>query len=279
MFYVVYASLIASLIFVIVKLIISPIQGDDYERVKSDYLLTLLQCIAALLVMHIPIILEVRFQLDVPSGMTILFIVFLYAAVYLGEFRSFYYKFAHWDTILHAISGFMAGAASFSLISYLANSEIIKLRPSLVAVFAFCFAVTIGALWEIYEFAWDSLANLNMQKYADELGNVYSGRVALADTMLDIIVDTIGAAVISIIGYISIKFDKRWIEKLIVKKQSSKVPDVSTDLVATEGTPVEISAEAAVSAETPSEESSFLGENTPAETNSVEEESSAEKLS
>jgi hypothetical protein len=90
-----------------------------------------------------------------------------------------------------------------------------------VAIFAFSFALAIGALWEVYEFSFDGLLGLNMQKFAFADGTLMQGRDALADTMKDLIVDALGALGTSIMGYISIKFKKGWIEKIEVTRDHS----------------------------------------------------------
>ena len=61
------------------------------------------------------------------------------------------------------------------------------LSPFFIAFFAFCFALAFGVVWEIYEYTVDSVAALNMQKYALEDGTLLVGREALADTMEDLI--------------------------------------------------------------------------------------------
>ena len=101
------------------------------------------------------------------------------------------------------LSGAMLGALGFSLISILNNTKSInvQLSPFFVSLFAFCFSVAIGAIWEIYEYAVDSLLSLNMQKFRLADGTPLIGQNALADTMKDIIVDTISALVISVAGY------------------------------------------------------------------------------
>ena len=93
----------------------------------------------------------------------------------------------------------------------------VTLTPIFVAFFAFCFAVTLGALWEIYEFTFDGILGLNMQKFALEDGTQLIGRLALTDTMKDLIVDCIGAFVMSLIGYISLKYKKGWVENLLIR--------------------------------------------------------------
>ena len=50
-----------------------------------------------------------------------------------------------------------------------------------MALFSFCFAITMGTIWEIYEFGLDQVFGLYMQ------------RSGIVDTMTDLMVDTVGA--------------------------------------------------------------------------------------
>lgn len=214
-------SLIISVVFVIAEIIKAPSQSsfsNGYVRVKSDYVLMLIQCILGIFAMSMPGILKRKIKLQIPSIMMIFYMLFLYCAIYLGEVRSFYYAVPHWDTILHTFSGAMLGALGYSFVDFLNESENVKfnLSPVFVAVFAFCFAVTLGVFWEIYEFSFDGILGLNMQKFALENGTLLMGRSALKDTMKDLIVDSLGAFVMSLIGYISLKYKKGWVEKLIL---------------------------------------------------------------
>jgi len=210
---ILFATLIASIIYIIIMLFLSPsgaADTDTYTHVKSDYTLMLLQCILGLVVMMIPSFIERKWSISIPNYMYVLYFIFLYCAIYLGEVRSFYYHFPYWDTVLHAFSGAMLGALGFSLISILNSSKTthVQLSPFFVSLFAFCFAVAAGAIWEIYEFSFDSLLSLNMQKYMLEDGTQLVGQSALADTMKDIIVDTVSALVISENGYIVHKINE-----------------------------------------------------------------------
>lgn len=215
-------SFIIPIIFLIYKIITSPSLVTNNlvtTRVKSDYVLMLIQCILGIFAMILPSILSKKLKLSIPSNMYMIFIIFLYCAIFLGEVRNFYYTVPNWDTILHTFSGAMLGALGFSFISLLNKQENLhfQLTPIFVAFFSFCFAVTLGALWEIYEFSFDGLLGLNMQKFSLENGTLLIGRDALRDTMKDIIVDCIGALFMSIIGYISLKYKKGWYEKFLIK--------------------------------------------------------------
>jgi len=218
----VFLTLLASVVFIAIQLILAPsgVSSASHDvRVKSDYALMLLQCALGVVVMLLPGILERKLRIVIPSGMLIAFAVFLFCAVYLGEVHHFYYRVPHWDTVLHAFSGFALGAIGLSIIGILNKSESVSLSlsPAFIAIFTFCFAMTIGVIWEIYEFAVDTAADLNMQKYMLESGEMLVGRAALADTMKDLIVDAIGALAISVIGYISMKNKEGWLSKMQIR--------------------------------------------------------------
>ncbi len=221
-FWVVFATLVGSTVFSLINVITAPSGAISvkHEKLRSDYVLMLIQCILGMVIMFLPSMLERRWRIDIPSFMHIVFVVFLYAAIYLGEVRSFYYKVPHWDTVLHTFSGAMIGALGFSVVKLLNDSEKVKitLSPVFVAIFAFSFALAIGALWEIYEFSFDKLLGLNMQKFAYEDGAPMVGRMALADTMKDLIVDALGALATSIMGFISLKYKKGWLENFEIRR-------------------------------------------------------------
>ena len=146
------------------------------------------------------------------------YVIFLYAAIFLGEIQNFYYKYKYWDLILHTLSGTMIGFLGFSIVDILNNeNDNVTLNAFFVAFFAFCFAMTLGAIWEIYEFTNDGLLNTNMQKFALQNGNLLIGRNAIIDTMEDLIVDGIGALFASSLGYLSLKYDTNFLKEMRIK--------------------------------------------------------------
>lgn len=211
--WILFASLVLSAVYTAIRLMIAPgvTEAGEFDMQRADYTLMLIQCVAGIVVMMIPSIIEHRWSVPIPNFIYILYYIFLYCAVYLGEVRSFYYKIPHWDTILHAFSGAMLGALGFILVSLLNNHTKVgvHLSPFFVALFAFCFALAAGTVWEIYEFTVDSIMQLNMQKYLTEAGEVLIGRAALMDTMTDIITDAAAALVVSVAGYFSIRREQR----------------------------------------------------------------------
>ena len=126
-----------------------------------------------------------------PVQFQVVITLFFFASLYLGSIKGFYYRYWWWDTLLHMTSGFILGLVGFLFVYTLNNykREAFSLSPFFIAFFAFCFSMTVGAIWEIYEFTMDSLFGWDMQK---------SG---LMDTMFDLMADMVGAACSSIYGY------------------------------------------------------------------------------
>ena len=169
--------------------------------------------LAVLLVTFLPTLLGQRFNVRIPRGFESLACVFLYMSLFLGEVHGYYTRFWWWDLVLHSGAAIISGILGFLLVYVLNEKKEINLdlKPNFIALFAFFFAVGLGVIWEIFEFAMDQLFGLNMQK---------SG---LVDTMWDLIVDTLGAAFMAILGWVYIRtrekdsFLEHWIEDFIRK--------------------------------------------------------------
>ena len=206
-------SFLVPIVYLILRLIFGGGSSNEagYHS-DSDYLLMLMQCILGLVTIHLPSILERRLRFELPGLLYGFYIVFLYCAIFLGEVRSFYYLFPRWDSILHFFSSMMTGFFGLMVVTILNRDRHVSmnLSPLFVCLFAFCFSVTIGSLWEIYEFLGDGLFGLNMQKFMTAQGELLVGHDALRDTMKDIIVDVLGALLASVIGMISIRRGTRW---------------------------------------------------------------------
>lgn len=159
-----------------------------------------------------------RLAVQIPAEFQILALLFVFAALFLGEVRSYYDRIWWWDIALHSTSGLLMGILGFLLVYVLNASEKIafSMTPRFIAFFAFMFAVAVGALWEIFEYSMDLIFGTNMQKA------MFNDPSGLTDTMWDMIVNTVGAALISVLGWWYMKHDRRsfidaWIHKFIQK--------------------------------------------------------------
>lgn len=152
----------------------------------------------------------------IPPQFKLLAIAFIFASLYLGERRDFYGRFWWWDLALHSTSGVLLGILGFLLVYVLnANPRIdLHMQPGFVAFFAFCFSITVGALWEIFEFALGQLFGMNMQK------PMFDDPSGLTDTMWDLIVDAAGSLLVAIYGYRYMRrgspsLIERWIQQFV----------------------------------------------------------------
>ena len=200
-------------------------------------------CALSLVLLILPSILQKRLYITLPSTLEIVILLFIFAAEILGELASFYVRVPNWDTMLHTVNGFLCAAVGFALVDMINRNErfSLKLSPVYLAIVAFCFSMTVGVLWEFFEFAADRFLGLDMQKdtVLSAIGSValdptMSNKVVrvkdiadviivhsdgsqqtlglggyldvgLFDTMKDLFVNFIGAVVFSVIGYFYVK--------------------------------------------------------------------------
>lgn len=197
-------------------------------------------CILVLALFLVPSFLQVELKIELPTVLEIIILLFIFAAEILGEIGEYYIIFPNWDTILHTMNGFLMAAIGFSLVDILNRDERIKfnLSPVFMAIVAFCFSMTVGVLWEFFEFAMDRVVGFDMQKdtiihsfssvMLDPNGGnkaimlkdindvIVNGQslglggyldIGLFDTMFDLFVNFMGAVVFCIIGFFFIKYN------------------------------------------------------------------------
>lgn len=217
-------------------------------------------CAATLVLFMVPAFIEKLFKVHLPSILEIVVLVFIFAAEILGEIGDYYVKFAFWDTMLHVTTGFLAAAVGLSLIDILNRSTRIglSLSPLFVALVSFCFSMTIGVLWEFFEFGADVLFLTDMQKdtvvtnissvllnpepinksiiIKDITETVVNGQslgingyldIGLYDTMKDLFVNFVGAVTFSLFGFFYTKYSgrrgKKLVEGLKITKDLKKI--------------------------------------------------------
>ena len=183
-------------ILVIVMLVLQ-ILNQNYENAFL--------CILTLLLLIIPSFVQVTFKIELPTTLEISVLLFIFGAEMLGEIAEFYLVFPFWDTVLHTLNGFLAAAIGFSLVDLLNRSErtVFHLSPLFTAIVAFCFSMTIGVVWEFFEFGMDQIQEVMVNGQALGLGGYLD--IGLVDTMEDLFVNFIGAAVFSVIGFFYVR--------------------------------------------------------------------------
>lgn len=123
-------------------------------------------CGLTLILFLAPNFIESKLKITLPQTLEIIIIAFIFSAQMLGEIAGFYLKFSWWDDMLHTMNGFLMAAIGFSSVDILNKNEKFKftLSPLFIAIVSFCFSMTIGVLWEFFEFSCDRLLFTDMQK-------------------------------------------------------------------------------------------------------------------
>lgn len=221
--------------FLVILTLIAQVFNGNYEHVYT--------CVLVLILFAIPSIVECRLRIDLPDTLEIIILLFIFSAEILGEIQEYYVLFPFWDDMLHTLNGFLFAAVGFSMVDILNRNKRVSLQmsPFYMAVMAFCFSMTIGVLWEFFEWAMDAVFSIDMQKdtIVHTINSVSlhpEGRnipvhvknitdvilvhsdgtqttmgvggyldIGLIDTMSDLLVNFIGAVVFSVIGYFYVK--------------------------------------------------------------------------
>ena len=249
----------------VVLMLVAQFFNRNYENV--------LLCVLTLVLFMLPSAFERRLHIDLPDTLEVIILLFIYAAEILGEISDYYIQFPYWDTMLHTMNGFLCAAIGFALVDILNREEKVSmhLSPFFMAVVAFCFSMTIGVLWEFFEFAMDQFLLFDMQKDTvintistvnlDPTGGttavVVKGiqdvilvledgtqmplglggylDVGIVDTMKDLFVNFIGAAVFSVIGYFYVQgrgkggFARRFIPRFQRQPSTPSEPPAAQD--------------------------------------------------
>ena len=199
-------------------------------------------CVLTLLLFVVPMVVQVRLNVDFPQVLEVIILLFIYAAEILGEVNSYYTAIPYWDIMLHTLNGFLCGAIGFSLALCLDKDEKVffRMSPLLIVIVSFSFSMTIGVLWEFFEYAADHILLLDMQKdtvvhtvssvlmnpmkvqrpwiirnitemsiNGTEMGVGGYVDLGLIDTMEDLFVNFIGALTFSIIGWLALHGKRR----------------------------------------------------------------------
>ena len=222
-------------------------------------------CALTLVLFLLPAFIEKNFRVELPDTLEILILLFIFATQILGELDAWYVRYQGWDTLMHTTNGFLCAAVGFSLVDLL-NRNIrtgFKLSPIYLSLVAFCFSMTVGVLWEFFEFAMDRFFLQDMQKdtvihtissvaldptmsnhpvivrgitdaavNGESLGLGGYLDIGLYDTMKDLFVNFLGAVVFSAIGYFYIKgrgrgrFAKRFIP-VVLDMEEDENPDAA----------------------------------------------------
>ncbi len=194
------------------------IDADDADISRNIFVS--IQAFILLILSFGPSLIERKFKLDIPDFMESIFLVFILAALMMGEVAEFFVRISWWDDMLHIISGFLVAIVGFSVVNSAVKNpnKTLIINPLVIALFVFCFSMTVEIIWELLEYTVDTLiSSSNMSRTVDSVTLVpYSGLLAMRDTMHDILLNVISALTISILGYFDAKNNLNIFSKWII---------------------------------------------------------------
>ncbi|MBU2935608.1 MULTISPECIES: hypothetical protein [Pacificibacter] len=168
-----------------VSLIVAFVAGLFTARYAASFL-----ALGTFILTLVPFFVARKFDVYVPRRFMAAIILFIFATLFLGEVVDFYNRYWWWDVVLHGGSALGFGLIGFLIVFMMFQGDRFAAPPLAIGLFGFCFALSIGALWEVFEYAMDQTFGMSMQKNG------------LQDTMWDLIVDAIGGLIGSGAGVI-----------------------------------------------------------------------------
>ena len=213
---------VLSVIAVIVAILVNIVFESNDKILIGSTISVFMSSLAIIIVTYIP---SYLLKKDIVMSKTLYAITLSSIVLTMGggfTFR-FYEIFNYYDTIVHFLNGGILVIIIFTITYYFAKDPKNNILP--IVLLSVLGAISLGTLWEIYEFAIDGLfAGSNMQRFKDvNTGIEFIGRTALKDTMVDLIVDTIGAILGGILLYMDALRRGKLINSIILRKQDKSL--------------------------------------------------------
>ncbi len=221
-------------VYIVIRLILASLLIVSISNGKWENVMT---CVLTLGLLMLPLFVDRKLSVALPSVLETIVVLFVFAANVMGELGAFYEKIPIWDSVLHAVNGFICAGVGFGLTDILNRSKRVKmsLSPIFVCLFSFCFSMTVGVVWEFFEFGADMFFGKDMQKdtvvtaihsglisgkpnvimhIRNITSTVVNGEnlgidgyldIGLIDTMKDLLVNFVGAMVFDTAGWFYLK--------------------------------------------------------------------------
>lgn len=212
-------SCIILLVWMIVTLIVVSVRAIQTRNDSdSTYFFNVLQSLAIIVALLIPYFLLVKFNIVISVKLELIYQAIIVLCLLCGEVYNFFGLFPWWDTLMHFSTGVLIGLLWFIIVNTLCkyHKNNIKLPFAFTAITGICFALGLGVIWEIFEYAMDGWFGMNMQQFRIGKGtfdksNELVGHAALTDTMKDLILATVGSTLTVIVAYFRIKMSDKTI--------------------------------------------------------------------
>lgn len=145
----------------------------------------------SLLASFLPLLIERRWKVNIPAVFQLSFVGFIFASLFSGEVLDVYNHVWWWDNLLHFLSSLFVGFWIMMWLTILSKrTRELKMPHWFSALFVMSTALMVTIMWEIAEFA------------SDELLGTFSQGADLLDTMMDLVYESISAAMIAMLWWL-----------------------------------------------------------------------------
>tara|TARA_Y100000310_G_scaffold94651_1_gene92406 strand:- start:249 stop:1307 length:1059 start_codon:yes stop_codon:yes gene_type:complete len=179
----------------------------------SNRPLVLIFSIIGFIATFLPQISKALFGANFPAEYEVLILLFIYGVLFLGDVRGVFAGFWWWDVLLNFAAAIALSIVGLTILYVLYKDKKITANPFIIAFLTFSFSLAMGTVWEVIEFALDTFMNTTLQESA-------------IDTMQDLVVNMLGALLVSLAGYSFIKDGRMKVVSEFVIKQMNKYPKI-----------------------------------------------------
>lgn len=186
--------------------LVSVVQTAKAGEELGSVLFQLMICTEAILFLFVPYILNhiTKGRFTLPAGFEIVFALYAFCGTIVGDMLNAFAVVPFWDSIMHAFSGVVLCYVGYLLADIMNRKQAEKggaPHGFFLALFAVCFAVALGSVWELVEYASDGLLGTNSQQFMETTTGTFVtaediplvGHLALRDTIKDMFLNTLGA--------------------------------------------------------------------------------------
>lgn len=177
--------------------------------------------IITIIISLLPTIVERNYHIVLPFELDLLITLSLFLHTFLGEELDFYDKIPNWDNWLHLYGTAVVAILAFMIVYALHYTRKLRFTIPFIGFFTVLSALSIGALWELSEFAVDQIFGTNTQK-------------SLEDTMWDIFYDLVGGVIVAILGMAYVRYtrpeERRYINRPLSELLNIKLVGKDTSL-------------------------------------------------
>lgn len=161
-----------------------------YLIYKQDFLFAFASLIA-LIIAFTPALIEKNYKVSLPWLVEFLILLTLVLHI-IGSLLDWFSSIGFFSSLMHFLGTTTVALLAFIIVYTLNLTKKVRLSPLFIGIFTVVFALAVGAVWEIGEFACDQTLGTNFQRDY--------GLDPIVDTMYDLIWDFIAALFVAILG-------------------------------------------------------------------------------